>query len=187
MKAAQELCSAAAIAVWRWRRGILRDLLLTLVEAFLVFLLSQLPFALLTLQYVQETPGASLNLSTFIFVVSSNVRPGEILAYVASLLASTTVYFILRPTLFRVRTLVSLICTLGPGLVIYFATPTFMADRYNRAVNRDFMTSYAIWLLAVAVLLWTFAMFHQRRLEQPPYVSGDEPVKDIMRNMGAGK
>ena len=62
-----------------------------------------------------------------------------------------------------------------------------MADRYNRAVNRDFMTSYAIWLLAVAVLLWTFAMFHQRRLEQPPYVSGDEPVKDIMRNMGAGK
>lgn len=165
----------------------IRDLSLSAFEASLVLIISQVPFVMLVINYVIANEDSSLDLKTILRVISDNVRSGEVLAYIASLLASTMVYFILRPRLFLYRTIICLLCVLIPFTLIYLATPTYLADRYGKAANHAFLGGYSLTLLFASLAIWVFSIFHQRRIESSsPYLAGDEPAKKIIQKISAG-
>ena len=136
-----------------WHGSLPRDMFMTVLEAGLVLTLSQIPFFLLAIKYTMETPDTMFTIGTVIDVITNSVRPGEVLIYIAAILASATVYYIMRPRLLPNLPKTFLVCTLGPIFLLLMATPNFMADRYEKAANVEFMSDYAIFLLSTAFLL----------------------------------
>jgi|GEM_PF-3636899 len=173
---------------WSWKNRLPEHLFWSIAETFLVLILSNVPFYFLTLQYVTDTAGASITFATALHVIQQNVRPGEVLAYIATILAASIVYFIIRPKIARLHPITFTVCTIAPIAVLFFATPIYMADRYKKAANEEFMTNYSLFLFFTALALWTYSTFMQRRIEaaRPP-VSLPDGAQEIIRRLGGGE
>jgi hypothetical protein len=66
---------------------------------------------------------------------------------------------------------------------MYFATPVFMADRYNKVTNKDFILSYGITLALASLVVWLLSLFVQRRADLPPVMSGNAPADKIVQDL----
>lgn len=174
------------LAFTNWREMLPRDVILTLLEAILVLMLSQIPFLFLTIKYNIDNKNAEFSIKTFLFVIHQNVRPGEVLVYISGILSSTTVYFIMRVSRIRYKPTSFLISILGPVILLLSATPTFMADRYDQVANVEFMSNYAISLISIALVLWLYSLFIQRRMENAFVYSGDKSANDLIRQVSGG-
>ncbi|MGE4337022.1 MAG: hypothetical protein AB7E55_13740 [Pigmentiphaga sp.] len=166
-----------------WKRGLIRDMLLTLTEAFFVLAISYIPFVLMTIDHFLSNEQAHFDFETSIGLAKTFVRPGEILVYIAGILGSTTSYFIVKILFSPKRRVEYFLCTMIPFALIWISTPIFMADRYNKIANLGFALQIGAGLGSVAILIWLYSILMQRR-DFPIEVSGnaasDKIVKEIM-------
>lgn len=158
-------------------------MLLTMAEALLVIAISYIPFFLITIDYIMSNSGSKFEFDILILVAKSYLKPGEALVYIAGILGSTTAYFILKIIMSPRKQMAFFFCTLSPLALMYFATPVFMADRYNKVTNKDFILSYGITLALASLVVWLLSLFVQRRADLPPVMSGNAPADKIVQDL----
>lgn len=172
---------------WRqtlhWSKGILRDGTLAGIEAFIVLVISNLAWILLSIKYALENPGVDLP-QAITKMFDSLFEPTEVMIYVSAILSPTIAYFVMRLGLLSRRGTHMLLVLPVACLLIWIATPLYFSGLDGSPVNREFALDLAVGLGTSALVLWYLALFAQRRLfERELTYRGDRRGVEVAKNV----
>ncbi|MCQ1572965.1 hypothetical protein NFO65_19755 [Neorhizobium galegae] len=158
-------------------------LFLSCLEIVLTLLIINIPIFLRLIYDAMGKPGTTFTTAVELFW--SGYKYGDILGYTAGMLASSTVYFLFNLRLFTSRPGLLLSLTLGPLLVLFFASPVFFRDMTGGVGNATFAASYVQGILALSFLLWLFSAYQQRAIGSGMDLNGDRAVNAIKDKISA--
>ena len=134
-----------------------------LTEFTVVFLLSNLPFLFFVFSYYLDTPGSSPSFNSAADAIRNNWKPGEILIFVAALLAPVS--YLMTKFHRAKRHMPGYLVLSIVLLLMYLGSSTIFAyDRLHAIKNEEFGRATAIWLYVVAALIWYIGLVFQRKL-----------------------
>ncbi|MNV47784.1 hypothetical protein D3C71_1396610 [compost metagenome] len=169
-----------------WIRGKLpsgRLLGLSVLEIIATLLIINIPLFLRLVYDTMGRPGTTMETAIAMFL--SGYKYGDILGYTAGMLASSTVYFLINFKLFSLRPGLLLTLTIGPLLVLFFASPVFFRDMTGNVGNASFAASYIQWVLGISFLLWLFSAYQQRAIGTGLDINGDRAVDAIKTTLSS--
>jgi drug/metabolite transporter (DMT)-like permease len=146
-----------------------------LLEALIVLLIVHVP---LVLSLIYKKMGKE-DTSIFNTVVES-YQVGDVLGYVAGLLASSTAYFVVRIGYMRYRPKTVAFLMLSPIIIIFFAAPVFFRDIDGKISYNEFTEQYILGLLISAALVWLYSLYQQKVIGRP---SDNDDVKKLMNSV----
>jgi len=160
-------------------------LCLTIVEILLTLLIVHIPLFLRIIYDAVGKPGMTWAGAVDLFW--SGYKYGDILGYTAGMLASSTVWFFLNLRLFSSRPGRLLALTIGPLLLLFFASPVYFRDINGDIGNATFTVTYIQIILALSLLLWLVSIYQQRAIGNDIDLSGDKAVTAIKNKLSAGR
>ena len=168
----------------QWRDGILVDMCSALMEAICVLIISSLSIMVLSIQYGLDNVGVGF-LEAFFTTIFSTLHPTEVIIYVTGILSSTTAYFLVRIRFMRpyIGRLIGIF--LVTFAIFFFATPLYISGLESAPQNEDFAATLAAVLGVLALAVWTFSLFSQRRIFERGSIpfSGDLRGREIAENI----
>ena len=169
--------------MWKYRDGLLADVVLSVVEAIVVLFIAHLYLVVLGITYGLSTPG--LALVDAVTAAAGGLRSTEVFTYATGILSSTTGYFLVRLGALKrhaLRITTILLCTMG---LIWLATPLFIAGLDGEPKNRELASNLALILGLATLLLWLYSLFCKRRIFEHSHsnIGGEERGEQIAKNL----
>ncbi|WP_049643398.1 hypothetical protein [Candidatus Rhodobacter oscarellae] len=151
------------------------DCFMVLVEAIIVLLIVHVPLVLSLIYKKIGSEGTSI-----VETVFESYQVGDVLGYVAGLLASSTAYFFVRFRYARYKPYTMAVVAFSPVILIFFAAPVFFRDLDGNISTGTFTNNYIIGLLAFAAAIWLFSLYQQKAISR---ISGDSGADDLMKRV----
>lgn len=151
------------------------DCLMVLVEAIVVLLIVHVPLVLSLIYKKIGSEGTSI-----IETVVEIYQIGDVLGYVAGLLASSTAYFVVRFRYAQYKPYTMGVVAFAPVVVIFFAAPVFFRDLDGDVTTGPFTNKYITVILISAAVIWLFSLYQQKAISKIPE---NEPANKIMKNV----
>lgn len=158
----------------------MRNLFLALAEALITLLITQIPLILAVIIHALGTENSGL-VSSF-YVITGRFSPGDILAYSAGILASTTAYAIMKIGDFKVQPTLMILLILLPIVAIMAAIPVFIQDSNDAIKNTRLAGDYVAFVIIVSMGLWIHALYQSRaffEVNGPSSATSDRIVREI--------
>ena len=169
--------------ILQWKSGLLPDIVLAAIEALLVLVISHIYWVIPAITHALETPDSTFE-TAFVATFESMMRPSEVIIYMTAILSASFAYLLIRLRVLKRYTgrVVFILC--GAGLLMWLATPLYVAGLKGAPSNEDFAHNLALGLGLAALLIWYYALFNQRRLlERGVHIDGNRRGDQIARNV----
>lgn len=168
----------------RWDRAkpTLRNVLLSVVEALIVLLVTQLPLLLGLISHVMGTAGETFSLATAMEVFGRTFSPGDVLSYAAGILGSSMAFFVVNLGVFKHKTVLILPLVVAPILILFFAAPVYIQDIDGQVGNAQFVAAYIKVLIGLSIFVWLYSLYQSRvafDVSFPKKSASDQIVEEI--------
>lgn len=170
--------------VKRWHRvkPTLWNVLLSVVEALIVLLVTQLPLLLGLISHVMDTAGETFSFKTAAEVFGRTFSPGDVLSYAAGILGSSMAFFVVNLGVFKHKTILILPLIVAPIFILFFAAPVYIQDIDGQVGNAQFVSTYIKVLIGFSVLVWLYSLYQSRvafDVKFPKKSASDRIVEEI--------
>lgn len=151
----------------------------TIVEMFFTLMIIHLPIILRIVFMKFEDRNADISIWTMFL---DGYRYGDILGYTAGLLASSTVWFVLKFKLLAVRPKTMLFLIFAPLFLLFFATPVYLKE-LTGSVDSDFAFIYVKTILFISFILWMISLYYQRAIVELGDLTGNNQSDRIAKQV----
>lgn len=145
------------------RHGLWKPFGTSLLEVSFTLIVSNLALFFLVFVYLVEVKGADFTLSMASSVIRDNVKPGEVLVYLLALVAPTLWLMLANWRARRHAFLYSSLLIIQFG-VIGLAAYVYGASKFERALNAEFVSDFALGAFVVGVAVWLVVLVYVRWL-----------------------
>lgn len=156
-------------------------------EFLLVYLFSNIPYIALVLVHLLGTENAHVNFSTLYTVIAQNVKSGEILIYVSTLLAPF-VYVMWQYHRSRKNFPLYGLFVFLTGAVYFYCLIVFSMYRTGSIKNAPLVEDTSLYFYFLALVLWYFSLVFARKLQKMmrpvPEKSGAQQLLDSLGESG---
>lgn len=172
----------AVVRLWYRVKPALWNILLSVIEALIVLLVTQLPLLLGLITYVMATAGETLSFATAAKVFGQTFSPGDVLSYAAGILGSSMAFFVVNLGVFKHKTMQILPLIVAPVFILFFAAPVYIQDIDGQVGNAQFVSNYIKVLIGFSVFVWLYSLYQSRvafDVKIPKKSASDQIVEEI--------
>jgi len=163
------------------------DYIDSLGEFLLVYFFSNIPYIALVLVHLLGTEDAHVDFSTIYNVIALNVKSGEILIYVSTLLAPF-VYVMWQYHRSRKNFPLYGLFMILTGAVYFYCLIVFSMYRSGSIKNVPFVEDTSLYFYILALVLWYYSLVFARKLQKMmrpiPEKSGAQQILDGLGGNG---
>ena len=172
----------AVVKRWYRVKPTLWNILLSVVEALIVLLVTQLPLLLGLISHVMNTAGETFSFATAAEVFGRTFSPGDVLSYAAGILGSSMAFFVVNLGVFKHKTVLILPLIVAPIFILFFAAPVYIQDIDGQVGNAQFVSTYIKVLIGLSIFVWLYSLYQSRvafDVKFPKKSASDRIVEEI--------
>lgn len=163
-------------------RTIFCDIGSSALEAVLILFFIHVPLLLIIVWGMFTASMETSFLQHATNTISMQYTPNSAMTFISGILASSTVFFIINLKFIRIYPIKILFLIIAPIFIILFSSPLLFQDFSAGLANKEFASSYSLYLIAFALALWFVSLYQQRAIDR---TSMDGAVQAIMKNVKA--